>query len=646
MHKTIYKAALVFSLFVLASFSCSVVPEPSDPGKSTEEFNTPTSTFTATPSPVPPRLITICMGHEPSSLFLYGDASIAARSVRQAIYDGPFDVIGFVLSPVIMEKVPKLADGDVTVEPVSVQPGSLIVDGNGELLNLGEGVFYRPAGCNDIACALTYSGQEPVQMDQLAVRFKLRPGMQWSDGAPLTADDSRFSFEVAKSFYPRARADLIVHTASYQALDQVTVEWRAVPGHSDAGYTSNFFLPLPRHAWGNLPPEELLTAENSSRMPIGWGPYVIDEWTPGDHISLSRNPNYFRAGEGLPAFDRLVFRFVADGDESLAALSAGECDYLDETLGLESQSSQLSDLQQAGNLALAFGTGAAWEHADFGISPLDSASQPALFGAKETRQAIAMCIDRQGLAEELFFGGSEVPNSYVPSAHPLFYPNVKRYEFDPQAASALFDSVGWLDHDADPVTARLSQGVPGVPDGTPLAFAFLTTDEDEKRQAARIVKESLAECGVQVEVSTLSWETLFAPGPEGPVFGRNFAMAQFGWISALEPPCFLYTSQEIPGPYPQFPKGWGGANASGYINPEYDRVCRLAISTLPDAPEHQAAHHQAQAIFAEDLPAIPLYARLKLVAMRSDMCGVVMDPSTQSSLVNLENFDYGESCGK
>ena len=129
------------------------------------------------------------------------------------------------------------------------------------------------------------------------------------------------------------------------------------------------------------------------------------------------------------------------------------------------------------------------------------------------------------------------------------------------------------------------------------------------------------------------------------MFGRNFSMAQFAWITSLDPPCFLYTSSEIPGPYPDFPRGWGGANVSGYSNPEFDQACRQALFSLPDSPEHTEAQRQAQAIFAEDLPAIPLYTRSKLVVTRPDMCGVLVDPSSGSALWNLETFNYGKDCG-
>jgi peptide/nickel transport system substrate-binding protein len=115
-------------------------------------------------------------------------------------------------------------------------------------------------------------------------------------------------------------------------------------------------------------------------------------------------------------------------------------------------------------------------------------------------------------------------------------------------------------------------------------------------------------------------------------------------MGSLEPPCYLYTLQEIPGAYPEFPKGWGGANPSGYSNPDFDRACQQALFTLPEMPEHRQAHYLAQSIFTEDMPVLPLYQRLKLVAARPDFCGLALDSSTESGLWNLESLNYGEGC--
>jgi peptide/nickel transport system substrate-binding protein len=318
---------------------------------------------------------------------------------------------------------------------------------------------------------------------------------------------------------------------------------------------------------------------------------------------------------------------------------------VDETAHLELSGPQLLQLQDAGRVAVSFGTGTAWEHADFGITSAEAA-RPALFKLKETRQAIAQCIDRQKMADELFFGKSLVPDTYVPPMHPLYDSKARHYDFAPKVASQLLESAGWLDADKDPATPRLSHGVPGVPDNTPFEFTYLTANDEEHQRAAQIVQASLAQCGIKVNISAKPSNEAFAPGPDGPVFGKKFSMAQYAWVSSTLPPCFLYTTAEIPGPYPQSPKGWGGANASGYSSPAFDQACQQALSSLPDEPAYKEAQRQAQEIFAEDLPAIPLYLRLKLVATRPDMCGVTLDPSAESALWNLETFNYGATCPK
>ena len=125
-----------------------------------------------------------------------------------------------------------------------------------------------------------------------------------------------------------------------------------------------------------------------------------------------------------------------------------------------------------------------------------------------------------------------------------------------------------------------------------------------------------------MNIVTQDLQEYLAPGPDGPVFGRKFEMAQFAWSPALEPPCYLFSSDEIPGPYPDYPKGWGGVNASGYANPDYDRLCREGRFTLAEMGIHAQAYQQAQAILAEQLPAIPLYWHFKGFARVPDFCGV------------------------
>jgi peptide/nickel transport system substrate-binding protein len=220
-----------------------------------------------------------------------------------------------------------------------------------------------------------------------------------------------------------------------------------------------------------------------------------------------------------------------------------------------------------------------------------------------------------------------IMDSYVPADHPHYNPAIRQYAFDPTNANALLQAAGWLDTDNDPSTPRLSVGAVGVPDGTSFVVALQTSDDPQQQAIAGLIKTSLAQCGIQVDIASGPAEQVFAPGPSGPVFGRQFSLAQFAWPVALNPACFLYTTRQIPGPYPEFPSGWGGANETGYSSPQFDQVCQTALNSLPGDPEYLASHQQAQAIFAEDLPALPLVLHSSWMLTRPDLCGLEVNPA-------------------
>jgi peptide/nickel transport system substrate-binding protein len=357
---------------------------------------------------------------------------------------------------------------------------------------------------------------------------------------------------------------------------------------------------------------------------------------------LHKNPVYFRASEGLPHFDNLVFRFTDDNQQMLDALATGECDLADSSAMQGVDLARLIEYQQAESLQVFFQP-AAWEMAMFGIVPYTS-DRPDLFGKAETRQAIAECIDRSRMVADLWNGQSIVLDDYVLPSNPLFNPEVPHYGYDPAEASAKLEAIGWRDMDGNPTTPRLAEGIAGVPDGTPFAFTYLVSSDAERPQAAQILADSLAQCGIEVHVEIHPASEYLSAGQDSPVFGRQFDLAQLAIPFTRQPSCELFTSAEIPGPYPEYPLGWGGANAAGYQNPDFDQACQAARTSLPELPLHQQAHFRAQAIFARDLPVIPLYLRLNVLAARPDLCGVKVDASSASALWNMETWFQGDRC--
>ncbi|HTX79851.1 MAG TPA: ABC transporter substrate-binding protein, partial [Longilinea sp.] len=388
--------------------------------------------------------------------------------------------------------------------------------------------------------------------------------------------------------------------------------------------------------------------------PLGWGPYKIDEWVQGDHIRLVKNPDYFRASEGLPKFDVLVFRFLGDqADTNLAALLTGECDIVDQTALLEDQLQTVRQLNNEKKLTAYIGLGPEWEHIDFGIKPASydngysvaSGDRPDFFGDVRVRQAFAYCSDRQSIIQQVFFNQSVIANGYLPPDHPLYASDQTTYAYDPTKGEELLDAVGWRDTDNNPDTPRVSVGVPGIPDGTKLEVSYITTSASERQQVATILSNSLAGCGIKIDVSYLSADQLYAAGSSGVLFGRQFDLAEYAWNIGGQPPCFLYISSEIPGPTNSWGgTRYGGVNASGYSNPTYDAVCAAAQQSGLDETTYAAKQKEAQQILADDVPEIPLFFQIKVAVARTDLCGMSMDVSSRSEFWNLEAFDVDSGC--
>lgn len=630
----------VFIVVMLALSGCLFFqPQTETPG-ATETPTLPT----ATPQPAETSL-TICLGQEPDSLYPFGELNPAARNVLAAIYDGPFDTIGYEYQPVILTKLPSIENGDAQIVKITVKDGDTIVDATGALVKLEEGVRVRPAECRSDDCAVTYNGEIQLEMDQMIVTFRLRPDLTWSDGTPLTADDSVYSFELQSQ--AGINSYVVDRTQVYEAADPQTLQWFGVPGFIDPTYPLNFWQPAPKHLWGEFTTEDLPTTDVAARTPTGWGPYTVAEWIPNDHITLEKNPYYFRLQDGYPKTDLITLRFIPDPDAALTELIAGRCDIIDPTVNLENHVGLLQEMQTAEQARIYFSTGMSIEWLGLGIVPASyddgydiQKDRQDIFADLYTRQGIAYCLDRQSVVDNVLFGLTTVPTSFVPVEHPLFDSNIAEIPYDPEIGISLLEQAGWLDEDEDPSTPRRAINVKGVAYNTPLELGYYTSTSTQRRQVVDILKTSLAQCGIALNVEYFSANDLYASGPGGPLFGRQFDLAEYALgVEGIEPPCGWFSSTEIPSEVNK----WNGTNLSGFSDEDYDLACLSAGLSLREEQEYLNFNREAQIIFAEKLPAIPLFYRLRIAAAQPDVCGFDLDP-TANPFWNIEAFGTGDTC--
>ena len=635
---------LILIIFIISA--CSITRAPTE---------TPPPA-TVTPQPVPPtatplpRSLTVCLGQEPDTLYPLGNPNAAARSVLAAVNDGPIDMVGYDYQPVIITQIPSIENGDAEIVRTAVQAGDQVVDADGNLTTLKQGLRVRPASCRADDCAITYDGTTPLEMDQIVVNFHLRPGLTWSDGTPVTADDSAYAFTLASDADTEADTFLIDRTQTYEATDPQTLQWWGLPGYFDPSYFTNFWAPAPQHAWSDFPAAELKKIDLSTRTPMGWGPYMIQEWAAGDHITLTKNPYYFRAAEGYPKFDSLSFRFIPNPNMALSELVAGRCDILDPTIRLDNQADLLKKMQDAEQAQAFFAAGMTIEWLGLGITPAsyDDGYDPArqndrqdIFSDAHTRQAIAYCLDRQSVVDNALFGLVTVPTSYLPDDHPLFDSNLEALPFEPATGRSLLEQAGWRDVDGDPSTPVTAVSVKNVTAGTPLQLNYFTTTATQRRQVADILSQSLAQCGIGLNVQFFEQNDLYAPGPGGALFGRRFDLIEYAMgVDGMEPPCNWFTSAEVPAAS----NSWIGTNVTAFRNSDFDAACRNAQLSLPEEQSYADSYRKTQVLFSTELPAIPLYHHLRIAAARAGLCHFDLDP-TANPLWNIEAFDMGEACG-
>jgi len=604
----------VIPVIVLLLFALSACGGPVDDPVS--ESPTPTETPliiipTPTATEEPPVVLSVCTTSIPETLFPYGSVTSASKArILSLLYPPAFTMHQGALQPLILEKVPSQSGGDLRLEPVPIRRGQTVADLRGELVTATEGVQVRPSGCREMGCAITWDGVTPLEMDQMVMNFTLRDDLTWSDGTPVTAADSVFSFRLASAPDSPSYGWAEEHTQGYSAFDDRTLVWAGYPGFSSADLGRFFWVPLPAHQF--TPGADLTQvagAEIWRNSPPSYGPFVLADWT-SDEIRLVRNPDDFTAGWGYPDADQVLLRVVDGGAQAgWAELQAGACDVLDDSFRIAGQPDLLAEIDAAENFKLQVKPGDSWTQLVFGVQPADYdalsnplfSTRPDYFGDVRTRQGIAACLDRPAM-QALLGQGLFAPWPSFMSLEGSQLDAALGIAYDPEKGAALLEEAGWQDHDGDPSTARIALGVASVFDLTPFSVELLVGPSAFHQDLAAIIEDSLVACGLGVEVQTLSLPDLYAPGPEGPLFGRNFDLALIAWAPLPGPDCGLYTSWAIPASG----NGWIGTNIAGFSDAGFDRACSAAALALPD--EFGALLYQAEKEFVELLPVIPLVA--------------------------------------
>ena len=307
------------------------------------------------------------------------------------------------------------------------------------------------------------------QIEPTVWQYKLREGVEFSNGEPLNADQVKFSFDrVMAPESDSMRKGETRYVASVEIVDEYTINF-----HTD-GIIPLFDL----YVTAKFPivPEGYITehgSEHFANNPVGTGPYVLEEWVKDDHITLRKNSNYW--GEE-PEIDVLTFRTVPDIASRVATLLAGEAD-----IATDLQPATVQEVEEREGLSV--------------VSRPGMRSVFLLFNTKidtpvtdrRVRQAINYAVDKDVIIESILDGfGKKLEGQVLSEEYWGYQPQLDAYPYDPDKARELLAEAGY-------------------PDGFDLRIVSPRGRYMMDAEISQAVAGQLKEVGINVTVDTLEW---------------------------------------------------------------------------------------------------------------------------------------------
>lgn len=406
-------------------------------------------------------------------------------------------------------------------------------------------------------------------------RVQLRPGLRFSDGSSLDADDVLATYRSLLDPALRTR-----YASSYQMIERVSAQGPCTLTFALRGPHASFVTDL------EFP---ILRAEDASRRvsveggarPVSSGPYVLVQRQPGS-VLLGPNPHWYAGAPHIPHVRMLV---VHDDNTRALRLLSGAADF---TLnGVPPGLTPLFTSRPQFAVESAQGIGTTY----LGINT----RAPELSDVR-VRRALAHAIDRSALIAAKFQGRAEPAASFVPSGHWAFATDTPSYAFDPERARALLDEAGLT--------------------GSPRARWVLRVSSERFRVSiARAVAAMLGDVGIAVSVQPTETATMLSDLDRG-----HFQLTLLQFSEVIEPHVlsWFFASDRIPG------QGREGLNRWRISDPVLDAAFERGRRSL-DRAERKAAYAEVQHILAAQLPVVPLWHE-SVVAVRAQGAPVIQVP--------------------
>jgi len=528
--------------------------------------------------------------------------------------------------------------GGTWTDDLFEEPSSLIPNASSETFSdMVDQSIYAPLFVGDpngtitpgIATVVPTATNGGISADLKTWTFHLRPGLKWSDGQPLDARDVDFTWKLWTNpkFPAASTAGYNLITSADVSSDNLSITFHLKQAFSPflSVWTDGINAPLPAHHFQGVAPDKIVTSPDNLNPSVTSGPFMMKESKPGDHYTVVKNPNYYRASEGLPYLDSVVFRIVPNQDTILKDLQAGTVDsswFLDVTKTIAYQ--RLTNYTLASN-----------PHASNFEAMYFNFHNAILGKHPEVRQAMAMAIDHQALIDTAR-RGQAVPlcTDHGQSYNPGYQANAPCPKFDPAAANALLDQAGW------------KAGSDGVrTKGTMrLEFNYSTTANNLWRADDELILQAdFKAIGVKIDVQNYPASTFF-----GPFLGGGNASPATGAVAGRDDLFEFENSWSYDADdfslfaCNQFPPN--GSNFMFYCNPALDKLFATEEATA-DPTARQQAFNQIHQIYLTEFPMATLYSPVDISMHKTTVHNYTPAPEGASETINIwQWWCTGGSC--
>ena len=477
-----------------------------------------------------------------------------------------------------------------------------------------------------------------VSEDLTSITWKLKSGLLWSDGSPVTSADVKFTADYC--MHPEggcAQGAKFDGVTSVDVVDDLTVKVtfaQAMPnpyGPFMGGQSPIIQKAQFESCMGAKAPE----CTDANFGPIGTGPFRVTEFRTNDVIQMEANPNY--RDPAKPAFATVTFKGGGDATAAgRAVLETGEFDY---AWNLQLAPDVINKMAEAGVGTPISAFGSLVERIEMNLTNPSSSlpegerstvAHPHPFLSNvNVRKALSMAIDRDLLVEVGYGRAGRATCNLVPAPQIYASDNTDCLTQDIDGAKALLEAEGYVDSNGDGVREK---------DGVELRVLYQTSTNAVRQDFQALIKEWWQEIGVATELRNLDASVYFGGDPGSPdTYQKFYADVEMyaNNFDGTDPQAYLaaYRCGNEPKPSSQ----WQGENINRFCDPNYDALLDELGRTGDLAERGRIGRALNDMLTKDSYVVVPLVDRGRVSAHANSLGGVVLN-TWDSELWNVSDW--------